>query len=143
MKEHIACISLRVLWTCTLPVVLADSPRTQCGEDLVMHAPVPGTSSWVNAMVRWDPDGAGPRNPVVVLGGKFLSAGNVYSPRVATYDPVTGEWGAMGMEFGSAFEGTAALAVLPNGDLVAGSDTYMSGNPAIDFRALSTSCAEQ
>jgi len=99
----------------------------QCGEELVPRAPVPGTNRWVNAMTWWDPDGPGPRTPLVVLVGKFWTAGAAHAPGVAVYDPVTGEFGGLGEGMGATFEGPVAVAALPGGDLVVGGDFTDSG----------------
>lgn len=77
----------------------------------------PGVNSWVTAMVNWDPDGPGPRTSVLVLGGWFGTANNLNVGCIATWDPVSGEWGALGSGIGYY---VGALAVLPDNDLVAG-----------------------
>jgi len=46
-----------------------------------------GLSDAANAMVEWDPDGPGPLPVQVVVGGKFVTAGDRFVSRVALYDP--------------------------------------------------------
>jgi trimeric autotransporter adhesin len=77
----------------------------------------------VNAALPWDPDGAGPQGQVIVVAGAFQAAGTAAAAGVATWDPATSAWSALGegWQWGEA----TALAVLPNGDLiVAGSFVY-------------------
>ncbi|MCA8975223.1 MAG: hypothetical protein KDC98_10905 [Planctomycetes bacterium] len=62
--------------TALLAVVLslcafASPTRSQCATQWVSGSSIPGTNSWVNATTFWDPDGAGPATPRLVLGGYF------------------------------------------------------------------------
>src|SRR5690606_15023067 len=86
-----------------------------------------GTESFVFALTTWDPDGAGPRDPVLVVGGTFTEAGGAPANHIATWDPATGEWGALGSGTNS-FVWT--LATLPSGDLVAGGNFTVAGAEA-------------
>jgi hypothetical protein len=76
-------------------------------------------------MTMWDPDGPGPMTARLVVGGWFTVAGNAAAGRIAMYDPATGEWSALGS--GIMGDMVNALAVLPNGDLVAGGDFTAAG----------------
>jgi len=73
----------------------------------------------------WDPDGPGPRTPVLVIGGQFKIAGTVSAGGVASWDPVTGHWESFGSGLGNV-PFVYALAVLANGDLVAGGSFLQS-----------------
>ena len=99
---------------------LAASAAAQCSNPAISLSANVGTDGIVHASTWWDPDGAGPAAPVVVLGGDFRVAGTVAAIDVATFDPATGTWGALpGLPTASTSE-VLALAVLPNGELVAG-----------------------
>jgi hypothetical protein len=74
----------------------------------------PGPGSYANCAATWDPDGAGPAGPVFAVGGS-LTVGTT-STGLAIHDPVAGSWGAMA---GWIWGPVAAIAVAPNGDLVA------------------------
>jgi hypothetical protein len=107
-----------------LPLVamgaLAAAAAAQCSNPAISLSANVGTDGIVHASTRWDPDGAGPAAPVVVLAGDFRVAGTVAAIDIATFDPATGTWGALpGLPTTAASE-VLALAVLPNGELVAG-----------------------
>ncbi len=108
-----------------LLLMLACVPaRAQCyGErwlpvdSAVAVHPAGGANTHVSDTTMWDPDGPGPRTPVVVIAGYFSKAGpnSVYS--VATWDPVTGVWETLGTQY---FTVLTCLTVLANGDLIVG-----------------------
>ncbi|HEU4420610.1 MAG TPA: WD40 repeat domain-containing protein, partial [Planctomycetota bacterium] len=105
------------------------APATgQCPLQWLPGPQLSGTDEMIVAVCEWDPDGAGPRTPVIVAGGKFVVAGSVIANRIAAYDPATSSWSG----FGTGMNGDVfALAVLPSGDFVAaGSFTAAGGNPA-------------
>jgi len=68
----------------------------QCdGRWLTGEQPV-GLSGPGLCAVGWDPDGAGPRTQVVVVGGQFLAGGAPLITNVGAFDSTTGAWEAMG-----------------------------------------------
>src|SRR5215831_488374 len=81
---------------------------------------VPGVQGWVFSMVEWDPDGRGPRQPVLVVGGEISGAGSRSVSRVALWDGAawSDELGAImspGLETGGAYS-----LLVHDGDLFAG-----------------------
>jgi hypothetical protein len=119
------------IWLRSFPFLLAAShgllpgvaaAQAQCaGFD--SGASILGVNGAVQAMTVWDRDGAGPLPPLWVFGGEFTVAGNVAANCVATFDPATETWGALGSGMTNPLWGppsVRALAVLPNGDLIAG-----------------------
>jgi len=68
----------------------------------------------------WDPDGPGPATSKLVVGGDFTAAGNATVRNIALYDPATGEWSRLGYEVTGG--PVRALAVMHNGDLIAGGE---------------------
>jgi hypothetical protein len=86
---------------------------------------ISGGSGHIDVMMAWDPDGSGPRSPVVVMGGNFSAAMNVRANNIAIFDPATN----LAQALGSGMNGSvSALAALPNGDLVvAGSFSSAGG----------------
>ena len=85
---------------------------------------VPGIDDVVYALTMWDPDGPGPRDLVLVVGGRFTEAGGLSANHIATWDPATGEWAALGDGVNSWVR---SLITLPNGDLVAGGHFSVAG----------------
>ena len=92
----------------------------QCGSRWIPGPGINGAGGFVYASTEWDPDGAGPLAPRVVIGGTFVAAGDAPATNIATFDPATGSWSALGNGVGGFDAVVRALAVLPNGDLVAG-----------------------
>lgn len=88
----------------------------QCDPVLQPGYGVAGVNGYVEAATAWDPDGPGPLGEHLVVGGSFTLAGGVRANGIAQFNPVTGQWSAIGNLSGRI----KALAVLTNGDLVAG-----------------------
>jgi hypothetical protein len=111
----LAVLSMLAAW-------MVPNARGQC-EPGWQTQPYIVTSGTVYATTMWDPDGSAPQTPRLVVGGNFTSAGRIFANRIATFDPSTGNWRALGTGIQSggmgAFAGVNALATLPNGDLVA------------------------
>src|SRR5688572_9852387 len=102
--------------------------RAQCTTHWLPGDGVPGTDGGVYATTRWDPDGAGPLQPVLVVGGTFSVAGTIQAANIATYDPASGAWSALGS--GLSW-GVFALTTMPNGDLVAGGEYTTAGGVGV------------
>lgn len=93
---------------------------------LLASAPVaqPPIVTHVNALLLWDPDGAGDRAPQLVVAGDSAGRRNPLAGRVALYDPATGYWA----DLERGVDGSvAALAVLPGNDLVVGGEFDRAG----------------
>ncbi|MFY9345153.1 MAG: hypothetical protein WAT39_21870 [Planctomycetota bacterium] len=89
----------------------------------------------MNASTMWDPDGAGPATPVVVVGGSFSHAGNIESIGCAAWHPATGAWGALSMAGSLAFPTVDELAVTAGGELIAAGVHYPPGPSPVGFVA--------
>ena len=85
-------------------------------------------------LTTWDPDGAGPQTPRIVVGGTFAAAGSACSQLVALLDPATGQWSSLGggvRDAASSFGNVLTAVTMPNGDLVVGGRfTEAGGSPA-------------
>lgn len=67
-------------------VGLGETARAQCS-DRWLAGDVPlGVNYTPNYVVSWDPDGAGPRSPVLVVSGDFSFAGTTPVPFIAMWD---------------------------------------------------------
>jgi hypothetical protein len=75
-----------------------------------------GANDGVFASVMWDPDGAGPLEQRLVVGGAFTSIEGVAATHTAARDPVTGAWEPLGA--GQSDDVTSL--VVWNGSLVVG-----------------------
>ena len=85
---------------------------------------IPGILGVVWCSTMWDPDGPGPRSPLLVVGGIFTVAGNAIASNIAVWDPQTHLWSALG----SGMNGpVVALIGRPNGELIAGGQFASAG----------------
>ena len=105
-------------------MVVANAARAQCVPRWILTPSVSGT---IYASTLWDPDGPGPRTSLVVVGGAFTVPGYPGIKNIATYDPLSGAWGALGSTLGSG--AVLTLFVRPNSELIAGG-TLPGGNIA-------------
>src|SRR5262245_60816721 len=81
----------------------------QCALQWLPQGSYSGTDDDVRCMTMWDPDGAGPLQPRLVIGGLFTVVGAVPAIGIAVRDPATGAWSPLG----SGLANVRALAVLP------------------------------
>lgn len=122
-------------WACVLGTsALFASPASgaadPCFTGYIAGDGVRGVDGYVYGSTMWDPDGPGPRTPVLVIVGSFEFAGTAHTNNVASYDPATGEWGSFGSGI-STGNLLYAATVLTNGDLiVAGSFSVADGSAA-------------
>lgn len=95
-----------------------------CEEGWLPQGQLPGADNGINASVMWDPDGSGPRTPLLVVGGTFANISNIRTSGIAAYDPSTGLWTA----FGAGVNGSvSALAVAPDNTLLVGGSFVSAG----------------
>ncbi len=98
-------------------VALAAVASAQCVTQWEPGAGYPGVLGRVFCQTMWDPDGAGPQTPKLVIGGDFTVAGTVSGRNLAMWDPVALSWSALGT---GTNDDVDALVGLPNGQLIAG-----------------------
>lgn len=117
-------------------VLIATTVPAQCPPLVQSYGGTPGPDGVVQAQTLWDPDGAGPLPQRLVVGGRFRACDGVPADNVATYDPATGAWAALGAGLGvPSFTGgpgdsVASLVVTPGGELVAAGTLRLAGTPA-------------
>ncbi|MCA8973268.1 MAG: hypothetical protein KDC98_01035 [Planctomycetes bacterium] len=100
----------------------------QCTPQWRTGADVAGVVGAVHASLEWDPDGAGPATPVLIVGGAITAAGNQPAAGIAQWDPTTGIWSPLGAGVtGEVF----AMATLANGDLVVAGSLTAAGGVAV------------
>jgi hypothetical protein len=93
----------------------------------------PGTDGTVEAAAAWDPDGPGPKQAVLVIGGNFSIAGDAEASNLAVFDPVGAVWSSLG---GGLDGRVRAIAALPDGGLVVGGDFTRAGGLTAPYIAL-------
>src|SRR4030095_3596825 len=120
--SRLPSVAVAVLLFSLVTSTVAENAPAQCATQWLPGSGVPGPTGIVYATTMWDPDGAGPVAPILVVGGQFSSAGGVLASGIAAYNPGTGAWSALGSGMAGPPYSTSvrALAVLANGDLVAG-----------------------
>src|SRR5688572_6492320 len=91
--------------------------RAQCTNFWLPGESVRGTDYVVKSLSMWDPDGTGPLQPRLVVGGYFSEAGGVAANRIASWDQTTDTWSAIGAGVTIPVD---AIVAMPNGDLFAG-----------------------
>ena len=85
----------RIVFAGTLLMSLAMESRAQpCEKQWVSMGTLNGADGHVYAMTRWDPDGIGPEEEILVVGGAFDAIGEVVATGVAAWDGT--KWRAMG-----------------------------------------------
>ena len=85
--------SCRVSFVLALGSAIAPHANAQCTGQWT-GAGLPGVDGEVLASTLWDPDGAGPQPPVLVVGGDFRIAGSAISPKIAAWNGAS--WSALG-----------------------------------------------
>jgi trimeric autotransporter adhesin len=91
----------------------------------------------VECVVDWDPDGPGPRTPVLVFGGFFRAAGPIKANNIVIVDPSTGQWSTFGTGTDARVR---SMLVLPNGDLaIGGHFATVDGVPSFTTAIFSVS----
>jgi hypothetical protein len=96
----------------------------QCDADWQVGKSISGANATVLCSAKWDPDGTGPADELIVFGGAFDIIGPIQANHVVAWNPTTNEWTTLG----TGLDGSVwALAVLPNGNLVAGGSFLAAG----------------
>jgi hypothetical protein len=105
-------------WVCTLALVFGlGTPRVawaDCPPEWLPGEGVLGLDGEVYAMTTWDPDGPGGQPELLVVGGYFSIAGNVFANNIAAWDGTT--W----QPLGSGMNDSVYALTVYNGELIAG-----------------------
>lgn len=124
--------ALLVTLLTTLPsaaIVRAQGPCQQWREG----DGVPGVNGSVLSSILWDPDGQGPRSPLVVFSGSFTVAGSIAAANIAAWDGVSWSSFGSGLTQPSIFfeGGVGAMTIAPNGELIAGGNFTLAGGTQV------------
>ena len=129
-------------WFVAVWVAGVSEAAAQCATQWLPGEGVPGVAGSVYAVTTWDPDGPGPATPVLVFGGQFSAAGSEvgypHINNVVVFDPARGTWSRLGAGSGGDNGTVYALAVLPDGDLVAGGTAGIARWNGSSWSALGT-----
>ncbi len=111
------------LWTpvsSMLALCLTGAAAAQCTPEWLQTPSIPGVtgSGTVSCAIQWDPDGAGPLEPLLVIGGGFEAAGNALTGGLAAWD---------GQEWSSLSGPTAEVLAVFDGDLVVAGGFFTAG----------------
>jgi trimeric autotransporter adhesin len=102
--------------------------QAQCDPRWLESDGIFGVDGLPYCYLRWDPDGPGPRDEVVVIGGSFTRAGNVFANSVVLWDGQT--WTPLGSGITNGPGTVTTMAVLADNRLVvAGSFGSAGGAP--------------
>ncbi|HEX6811361.1 MAG TPA: hypothetical protein VF384_07050 [Planctomycetota bacterium] len=111
---------------------LVTESRAQCS---LQAAALTGLDGAVYTSAAWDPDGAGPLPPRLLVGGSFTTAGGLTANGVAAYDLQTGSWSV----FGTGVSGAVYCVVaLPGGSFAVGGTFASAGGVPANNVALWT-----
>ena len=101
-------------------IVFAGPAHAQCNPEWLPTPSIPGLTGdgTVTCATTWDPDGAGPAESMLVVGGQFDAAGNVLTGGLAAWD---------GQEWSSLNGPAAQVLAVYNGDLIAGGFFFTAG----------------
>src|SRR5262245_33719720 len=120
---------LRIAPSCLVLALLAVQSAGQCVTGFGAGTGVPGVvavypgEARVRATMVWDPDGAGPAAPGLVVADAFYVAGNCLANNIAFRD-ASGNWSPLGSGLNPT---VLCLATLPTGELVAGGSYGIAG----------------
>lgn len=111
-----------------LATILPCGVYAQCDPHWLPGQGTAGVGAFVFASTMWDPDGGGPLDPLMVVGGEFAMAGG-WLPvnKIAAWDG--SEWSTFGsgIEAGSSSTVINSLVTLNDGSLVAAGDFTIAG----------------
>ena len=112
---NLICRRYRVALLLVSITAFSNGARAQCRP--AEWLPGDRLDGTVLAATVWDPDGSGPRIPLVLIGGIFNACQDVCRG-IAAWNPTTGEW--TGFETGLTNGYVETVATFPNGDFAIG-----------------------
>ncbi len=118
-------IAARACAVATLVLFWVPAARAQCPRQWLPGEGGTGINGDVYASIEWDPDGDGPRPPVLVAGGSFSQAGGIAVKNIAAWDGHS--WIALA---GGVNGSVTELEVFGNALIVGGTFTKANGAPA-------------
>ncbi|MBL8900318.1 MAG: hypothetical protein JNM84_21985 [Planctomycetes bacterium] len=125
--RRISFAGRRIAAALVLAAASSGSLHSQC-----FPTPLPGgldpmTAGMILASALWDPDGAGPLEERLVIGGSFTQIAGVRAP-VVWWDRASGTWRAVGPENVALTGEIRAIATRSNGELFVSGQFGQIGN---------------
>ncbi|HEX5051293.1 MAG TPA: hypothetical protein VFZ65_05945 [Planctomycetota bacterium] len=119
-----------------LAVIAVAHSTAQCPSTWNARNTMPGFEDPWDA-VGWDPDGAGPQPPRIVVSGRAGTAGSVIAAGMAFFDPATGTWSAQAaLDTGTGIG--LCLAVGVNNELFCGAQNGVFAWTGSSWTSLGT-----
>lgn len=124
----------RISMLMMIPMLAMQAPAlADCQFDWRLEQTVPDIETAVQAIVTWDPDGAGPQQPLLAVGGRTRLNPGIdpaeYSGGVATWDGTT--WQLLG----TAMNGQVMALAVHEGSLIAGGEFSVAGGNTVNCLA--------
>lgn len=113
-------VRLAYIVTLLMLIGLSRVAGAQCGPAWVPGNAL-GFSDEVLATAIWDPDGAGPKPELLIVGGRFTDVTGIPVSRIASYD------GAVWKPLGEGVDGAVRALTVFNGELVAAGEFLNAG----------------
>lgn len=132
---HLATQTCMSLFTPVLLVLLVSDSRSiaQCSFDWLPGAGFPGANGAVHALTLWDPDDAGPQPEMLIAGGQFTIAGDVFANRIAAWN---GEvWQSLGNGIGGGETPAIIALTVYKGEVIAGGRFTTAGGASANHIA--------
>lgn len=117
-------------------IIVATLCAIACGSEQCERTWTVGPTAWafegtISTSARWDPDGDGPQEPVIVIGGSFSVLGDVKASGVGIFD------GSTCWPLGNGFSGGSVRVLkVINGALYAGGSFTADGPNSKPLRGL-------
>jgi len=107
---------------------------SQCEYEWKQGQGIPGVDGEVDAVTTWDPDGAGPKPELLVVGGSFTIAGETFANNIATWDG--NSWQPLGSGISGPYQLNPVYALtVYNGELIAAGPFTTAGGVTVNYIA--------
>lgn len=124
-RSKSASVRLGATWCLGVLLFAHGIAYAERGFDWLPGEEFPGVNGQVFALTTWDPDGPGSHPAVLVVGGDFTVAGDVFAEHIAYWDGIA--WHPLD----SGIDGRVSSLTVHQGELIAGgSFTIAGGVPA-------------
>jgi len=124
------CVAVAIILACQFPV------HADCPNGWKSGGGLPGVDGQVMAATGWDPDGPGPMEEMLIVGGSFAASGGVFSNSIAAWDGHRWQSLGGGMTWPWPSESRVYSLLVFNGKLIAGGSFSRAGY--VDARSVAS-----